>query len=437
MKLKTIAGSENYAAVVVQITNLYSLDGLDRLQATQIHGNQVLVGLDVNIGDKGLYFAPGSRLATKYMWANNLHRDNTLNADTTKIGFFEPNGRLKALTFRKQQSAGLFMPMQSLVNYPDIVLTIGDEFNEIDGQLIVDKYIPPAKQCGVGGKQLDPKKKVDRFNRVIPDQFRFHSDTSQFAMNLHIFKLSDIVVITHKLHGTSAVFANVLVNRPLGIISRFLRWAGFDIPTTEYGHITSSRKVIKQGKYLDIEEKDGFYGSDVWGQTAAKIKDKIAKGYTLYGEIVGFLENGKAIQSMSAAYDYGCSDNTSQLYIYRITYTTPQGDVIELSWQQIKDYCESHRLTIVPEAFHGTLWEWVTLNNNSMTSDDVTMDSVLNDLKESYLERNCSFCKYAVPAEGIVIRLDGRRTFSAYKLKSFRFLSLETNQETQSIEDEN
>lgn len=127
-------------------------------------------------------------------------------------------------------------------------------------------------------------------------------------------------------------------------------------------------------------------------------------------------------------YDYGCDAGypmdprtkpQHKFLVYRMTYTKPDGNTIEFTWQQIKNYCIKYSLEHVKELFYGT---------NFVFGRTYDADQWLAHLQEKYLEKDCIHCINKVPAEGIVVRRDGQPTFSAYKLKSKRFLEKETKQ---------
>src|SRR6185437_2564248 len=111
-----------------------------------------------------------------------------------------------------------------------------------------------------------------------------------------------IIVITDKFHGTSAVFSNVLINKQLTWYEKLAKKIGLKIVDKVYDNLYSSRSVLKN-QYITKDADLGYYKEDIWSTINSKLKGKIEEGITLYGEIVGYLESGKAIQG---GYDYGC-----------------------------------------------------------------------------------------------------------------------------------
>ena len=129
MKLKEPKNS-NYAAILVEIKTLVTLENCDNVQAAIILGNQVIVDKSVKIGDVGLYFPLECQLSKEYLSANNLYRKKELNLDQTKAGYFEENGRIRCVKFRGHKSEGLFMPSGSLffIGTSGLNLNLNDSF---------------------------------------------------------------------------------------------------------------------------------------------------------------------------------------------------------------------------------------------------------------------------------------------------------------------
>lgn len=479
MKLEVREDSKNYACTVVKLPPKQKVEGLDKLVKVTVFGNDVLTQKDTDEQQLYLFFPAECQISSSYLSVNNEFRESQLNNDTNKKGYFEPSGRVKAIKFKGIISTGYLAPvstLDALLKKP-LWLKEGLEFTDIDGVNICKKYIIKYEQGERQSKESRYNKKLQRFDKLVPNQFRFHTDTSQLARNLHVFNPEDIIVITDKWHGTSAVFANVLINKTLTWKEKLAKWLGIDVVTTKYDDLYSSRSVIKN-RYINKEATEGFYGEDIWAVVHNEIKSKIESGISLYGEIVGYLPSGKMIQK---DYDYGCNNfkcgdivykpsgkpfkegfmedeiiemtinskdpknriaaklknsNTvvsldmlekkskdHKFLVYRITYTKPDGNVIEFSWQQIKNYCQKYQLEHVKEIFYGPGQMLAQL-----TTTEEWREKLFNNLSKYYLEKDCTYCVNKVPAEGIVVRRDGLENYSAYKLKSKRFLERETKE---------
>ncbi|HRX44344.1 MAG TPA: RNA ligase family protein, partial [Candidatus Dojkabacteria bacterium] len=199
-----------------------------------------------------------------------------------------------------------------------------------------------------------------------------------------------------------------------------------------------------KNQYLNEETGGGFYGEDIWGVVKDEIKDLIPKGYTIYGEILGYTPSGAAIQK---GYDYGCNQGEHKFYVYKISVVNKDGEVIYLSDPQIKEFCNKVDLNYSDTfIWYGKIEELLNsksfldwdINSRDIESDD-WRELLLEYLEFTYNEKNCYMCVNNVPEEGIILRIDKLYEYEAYKLKSKRFLLAESdaqdNDET-NIEDE-
>ena len=421
MKYKPPVNS-NYCATVVKIKKIIKLENCDNIQGTIIFGNHVIISKDTPLDQKGLYFPAETQLLDSFLKFNNLYHKPELNDDSTKKGYIDKNGRIRAVKFRGHQSNGLFLPIDCLtyLGFFDEEFNEGDTFDYLNNEMICQKYVTPSKQQAQPGTKKG--RKTDRESKIIEGQFHFHKDTEQLGKNIFKLNPNDYISITYKIHGTSFIVSKVLCKRKLNIFEKFLKFCGVAIIDKDYDNLYSSRKVIKneflETKDLLKKQNQHFYSEDIWSSVNKDLQEYLIDGLTIYGEIVGFLPTtGGYIQKK---YDYGCAPRTYKFYIYRITFTNPSGHIFEFSSKQIKSWCEKHDLNYVHELFYGQVKEIYSGDENTNFHEEL-----LNVLKEKYLEQDCYMCKNKVPAEGIVIRKDTMQ-FEAYKLKSFRFLEQET-----------
>lgn len=420
MKLKK-PKNPNYAATVVKITTLVPLENCDNVQAAIIFGNQVIVSKDTKIGDVGLFFPIECQLSKEYLSSNNLYRKSELNLNPDKKGYFEENGRIKAVRFRGHKSEGLFMPINSINNVfsgsdNDIDLKVGDEFDEINGTEICRKYVVKISRTpGEPGNKRN--KNLKKYESMLVDgQFKFHEDTSQLGKNLHKINPDSIIAISYKIHGTSGISSKILCKKRLTWYERILKFFRVDIVDKTYDYIYSSRKVIKN-KSLNPNPNHS-YNEDIWGAAHNKVKEFLQDGMTFYYEIAGYLSSGALIQK---DYDYGQKPNEFEVYIYRITYTNPEGKVHEFSTLQIQDFCKRNGLKAVPLLYYGEASEF----SDERLGRDKWLTKFHETIKSLYNDRECFMCSTKVPEEGVVIRIEGLE-FEAYKQKSYSFLERET-----------
>lgn len=427
--------NQNYCALVTELKHFAPLAGCDNVQAALINGNQVIVDKDTQPGDIGLYFPPETALSHDFLAANNLYRKPEWgNADPTKKGFFEESGRVKCVKFRGHKSEGFWLPVGSL-NYLGIdvnALGVGQEFDEIQIQGLVHeicrKYVPKRNTGRLSGTMAPRAGRAETW--IVPRQFEYHIDTAKLDRNINKLTPDTYISITDKWHGTSAIFAHVLVNRPLAWYEKLLKRLGVQIREAEYDYVWSSRRVIKGVGDKPREGVNHFYKSDIWGTVFHEIKALIPKGWTIYGEIVGWTPDGAPIQ---AGYHYGCPTGGHKFMVYRISVTNPAGNRVELTNKQIRSWCASVGLQAV-----FPLWEGRADNllNKIDRPPNAPVMLPLQEWQEKFLahvkslwvnDSDCPHNNYEVPAEGVVVRFETRHDeFEAYKCKNFRFTAAES-----------
>lgn len=423
--------NRNYLAKIVSLGVPVKHPNANKLQGFIIDGSRIWVDLSRQTGDLGVYFPLECKLNEGLLSRLNLYRDETKNIDVTIKGYFESKGRVRAVKFRGEPSEGFFLTleevMQALGDADVDISNVGEEFDMWGQERICEKYIPTRFYCDKITRSARSVPKA-RKSRLKEGQFRFHDDTVQLRKNMHEIEPHDYVSHTDKLHGTSFVVSKILTQRKLTIWERILRWFGAKIQEEEYDTIYSSRGVIKN-EYFD-KINNHYYGVDLWGDIKDILHEKAIKGLTFYGEAVGYTSSGAAIQK---GYDYGFLRPDGHgyteglnfgIYIYRITLTNVDGQKTELSWGQIKQYCDKYGIKHVPERYYGRAKDW----RSDIVVDDNWRDNFLAALQTEYLEKDCHLCRNKVPGEGIVLRVDDLFNFKAYKLKSFRFLEKESTE---------
>lgn len=417
MELKKPKNS-NYCAVVVEIKTITPFENCNNVVGTHIMGQQIIISKDAKIGDVGLYFPVECRLSDEFIKNNNQYRDSKLNLDNTKTGYFGDNGRVRCQKFREHDSEGFFIPIQSL-NFTGVDVTglkLGQEFDEINGIEICQKYMVKKQRTpGLGGNKNSKLVKKHE-SKLIENQFRLHVETSMLYRNLHRVKPTDIISITYKIHGTSFISSKIICKKPLLWYEKILKKLGVNIVDTVYDYIYSSRKVIKNEQLNP--NPNHYYNEDIWGIAHNEVKEFLTDGMTIYGEIAGFLPNGGEIQK---GYDYGCETGQHKLFIYRITYTNQTGKVFEFSAKQVQDWCIEHGLNAVPQLYYGYAKDIVDCDSES----EEWSDKFLETVKQRWNEKDCYICHKKMPEEGAVIRIEGLN-FEAYKQKSLRFYERET-----------
>jgi hypothetical protein len=422
MRLESPKNS-NYAACVVALSRFVDLENCANVKTALVFGNSIIVGKDAKEGDIGLFFPVETALSPTFLGTNNLYRKAEYgNADPDRKGYFEQHGRIKAVKFRGHKSEGFWIPISSLAftGIPLEEFQVGMEFDRVGDIEICCKYV---SKRNVGTPRSAKQGRQPRAeDRIVPDQFRFHIDTENLRRNIHKITPDQWISISDKVHGTSAIFSHVRVKRDLNWFERALRRLGVKIQNTDYGLAWSSRRVVKGVDDVAKENASHFYGSDIWGTVFREVREIIPKGYTIYGEIIGYTPEGACIQSK---YHYGCQPGSHRLLVYRVTDTNYDGRVLELSWHQMKEFCRKHGLKMVEEFFFGPVYNFCAgLSGESL---EEWQSRFLSRLEEKFVTgRMCHHHNGELPAEGVVVRVERLDECESFKCKNFDFLELES-----------
>ena len=341
----SIEGSRNYSATVIRVPKVGKVPNSDRLRFFNALGIQVIVddSWEAREGELALIFPAEVQLSHEYTAANGLYRQSLeLNENREDAGYLEANRRVRAIKLRGNISNGLVMPMSSLRNYNDY-FQVGDVFDTIDGQEICRKYVVPMKVGAAFGHAESRKKKA--FKRVDTTCLPEHYDTGQWLREEGSVGADEELIITQKLHGTSVRLANTVVKRQLTKRERFARkFLGAEIAEHTYDLVAGSRKAIKDP---NNPNQDHFYGEDIWTDALKVFGDKISKNHIIYGELVGYVPG--TIEAIQKGHTYGERGGSYELYVYRVAIITEDAELIDMSWDQVRYYCERHGLKHTPE----------------------------------------------------------------------------------------
>ena len=380
-------------------------------------------------------------------------------------GYLDPKKRnIKAIKLRGEKSDGLVMPLESLSSFGDVsTLQIGDTIDVFNGHEICKKYIPKVKEKrNYSGGNKTRKRKVP-----IAPLFAEHADTEQLAYNLDAFKAGDEVEITLKMHGTSQrtgylpVFKGY-VGSPffLFLYKHFDRFAGMAekhlTPIYDWGYVSGTRRTVLN----DFE--GGFYGSDKFREPHAKLfEGKLWKGEEVFYEVVGFTDTGIPIMPQvsnkktndkefikqygeTTTFSYGCDcaeqawredrgqdpdKPHSDIYVYRMTMTNEDGEVVEYTPDFMRYRCEQMGVKTVPVLWKGIIPTKIPVIG---TSDEmgapelkeIDAGEYIKFKAEEYYDGPDPIGKTHV-REGVVCRILNRPKFTAYKHKNFSFKVIE------------
>lgn len=234
--------NKNYLAKIIEIKSLHPHPNADRLQIAVVDFQNVITGLNTKVGDKYVYFPVESQINSEFLSATNSYREKELNKDKEVAGFFEKNGRVRAVKLRGENSMGYIVPLKQVEEFTGKELSefVGQEFDTIGETLLVQKYVVPVKTSGSSKQGKKPK-----ISRLVDGQVHLHIDTENFRKNAYKVKPEDLISITYKVHGTSFWVGNVIVKRKLNIFEKFLKLLDVKIKDTEYDYVYGSRRVVK------------------------------------------------------------------------------------------------------------------------------------------------------------------------------------------------
>lgn len=188
----------SYKAKVCHISTR-SHPNADRVQLGVASGYQVVVGLEVESGQLGVYFPCDGQLSHEMCMANELYRKDPKTGEPMG-GYFEENRRVRAQPFRGQKSEGFWVPLTYLrwTGVDLSTLEAGDEFDTLNGKEVCHKYVSEATKRAMerAQKQGQEKKKKE-----IP-MFKKHFDTPKLRYTASAIPEGAVLHITEKLHGT-------------------------------------------------------------------------------------------------------------------------------------------------------------------------------------------------------------------------------------------
>lgn len=459
-----------YKAYVTILTNVRKHPNADRLLLADVFGNTVCVSTDYIEGQLGVYFPTDGQLSVEFAEKNNLVRKKD-DAGNNIGGYLEPDKRnIRAIRLRGEKSDGIFLPI-SCLNYcyahgdASIELRAGDVIDGlVNGHEICHKYIPRT-QNRVG--RVTEGNKTRKYSPPTAPLFKEHADTEQLAYNLGAFKPGDHIEVSLKMHGTSQRTGYLPVFK--GHKRTFLDWLfrRQGTPVYEYGYVSGTRRVVLENY------EGGFYGNNEFREQHSKtFEGKLWKGETVYYEVVGFTTSGAPIMGDASnkklndkefvkqygeitRFSYGCHpDGTnhltmndgegdpfydprpqSDIYVYRMTMTNPDGEVVEYTPDFMRYRCEQMAVKCVPVFWNGIIPEvdeaiYVDKNDNDERDEGETAyvrpveaGEWVRELAEQYYDGPDPVGKTHV-REGVVVRIINRPKFCAYKHKNWSFKCL-------------
>ena len=452
-----------YTAFITRIKNLRPHPNADRLQMGECFGNTVIVSLEYEDNQLGVYFPSDGQVSVSFAEANNLLRKKDENGNNVG-GYMDHDKRnITAIKLRGEKSDGLFLPLKSLETFGDITeLHEGDRIDNFNGHEICCKYVPRrnTRHIHVSNGNKTRKKKVD-----VAPLFTEHADTEQLAYNLGAFKPGDEIEITLKMHGTSQRTAHLPVfnGYKRTMWDKLFRREG--TPIYDWGYVSGTRRTVLENF------EGGYYGSNEFREAHSKFfEGKLWKGEEVYYEVVGFTNTGAPIMSScdnkklndkefvkkygkTTTFSYGCSPDgrgevvdywdaectqpavykkvpQSDIYVYRMTMTNEDGDVVEYTPDFMRYRCEQMGVKTVPVMWNGVIPQLPKrivgrdADNDFVLAEFCSAGEWVKDMAEQYYDGPDPIGKTHV-REGCVVRILNRPKFCAYKHKNWSFKALE------------
>ena len=191
-----------HCGYVIRVEKLRPHPNADRLQLLDVFGTTTTVGLDVVIGDMGIYFPTDLQLSIEYCVANHLCRKNPLDG-TADSGYMDGDKRnVTAIKLRGERSDGIYVPLSSLETFGDISkLKVGDTIDTFNGHLICEKYIPKSNKRAVSrsengkpGKKNDKRNIGDEIAVTLPEPKEVDIVATEMALDI-VYEDDDVLVI--------------------------------------------------------------------------------------------------------------------------------------------------------------------------------------------------------------------------------------------------
>lgn len=452
-----------YCGYITRLKNVRKHPNADRLQLAECFGNTVIVGLEYIEGQLGVYFPVDGQLSEEFCRVHDLVRRKDENGNPAG-GYLDPDKRnIKAMKLRGEKSDGLFMPITALANFTVVSdLKEGDTVTQYGDIEICRKYIPKRKHS----QGNHTGKKSGKAKANFAPTFFEHVDTDQLAYHLSDFRVGDVVELTLKMHGTSGRtgYLPLVREKKPTLWQKILKKNPGTY--TEYGYVTGTRRVV-----LDNNHDGGFYSDNNFRlEMAKKFEGKLRKGEVVYYEIVGFVNKDTPIMASvknskikdkefakaygeETVFSYGCDPNGGweavhesvapdvwgedniippkcEVYVYRMTQVNEDGDVVELSPEQMRYRCDQMGVKYVP------VFEKFIIPDNP--GETIVVDFETEEVDygvctpgEFVLRKVEQYFDGPDPVgethirEGVVARIVNRPSIAVYKHKNFNFKVLE------------
>ena len=419
-------------AFVCRLSEPQKIEGADNIVFVEVAGETIITSVNNTEGTEGILFDCESVIDSAFLSDHNLFRHSELNADKDVVGYFEDSGRVRPLKLRGKKCSAFFMPLDDIKWNTDSV-KVGDQIESLNSKPLCRKFVNTQEQ-GTG-------RKPGKAREILVPDFKEHFSTDQLERSWSAIKGDIPVIVSAKLHGTSCRCGFLPAKQS---VPWYKRLFGIQ-PKTAYKFTVGSRRVVKYVEGADLESKKSFYKDDIWTLASKKyFYDKLNKGETIYFEIVGYLPDGSAIMpghkieklkpfmdkpvykewknhyGTDIKFSYGCAPKEFKVFVYRISYTTPDGFCFDLSWDHVKMRCQQLGVPTVPE-----------LCRISPPADDRDCQELISTEVETQKTAGNKFgIDYSrfkdTPIEGVCVRQDAGFVPTILKSKTYEFKTIES-----------
>lgn len=397
-----------YYALVTKLNNLHKDPNSDNLWLADCFNEGVIVGPNMKENELVLYLPTDGEIERWFGDAFTLYRKNL--DGTPQGGYLENSSHVRAIKLRGNESSGIVISLERIYEtFGDQHWEDGDKVNTINEKEFCRKYIPKRKTPSTTPKTSYKGRKAEG---ITYPEFAMHTDTEQLAYNLNKFRPGDELNMTLKMHGTSQRSMNTFAELPNGFFRRLFHMK----KRLKQAYVLGTRRCVV------TENSQGYYGNDLFRMSHhEKIRPFIDSSMEVFYEVVGYYGNGETDTIMPIAdnkkindknfvkkygprtiFSYGCEPGQSEMYVYRIT---SENGAREWTPDEITEWCKKAGVKRVPviENFKFTTVEDLQ-NRINKYFEDLTDPIGLTHIKE-----------------GVVIRIVNRRTFTAFKSKTFEF----------------
>jgi RNA ligase (TIGR02306 family) len=331
---------------VVKIDNVLPHDNADRLELVQIKG-WFLVSQKGNYkpGDLAIYLPIDSVLPQEL--------EDQLFPPDSKIKL--SGHRIKSIKIRGAISQGMLIPLSFI---PE---SLQQEGKDVTSHLKITKYEPPEPQFGSIGSGTRASK---RGKSSHPD-FSKYIDIENFKNYNTEFSYGELVYCSEKIHGTSARYSWVI--KQTNVLIRVWYWILLHLfkKDLRWEFLVGSRNIE-----VSSNPEDNVYAKIA---DQYKLREKIPKGFSLYGEIVG--------TNIQKNYAYGCVPGEHKLFVYDIKMKNRY-----LSYAAFALFCDDAGLPRVPFLYAGPFElekiKAMTLGDSLIAGQKVREGVVIKPIKE-------------------------------------------------------